>query len=443
MVLQEAFVQFFLMVSLDFFIKCIPAVLMFCLPLERKAHFRVRIFCLPFYVLLYSAFTSYLGIVLTGILPGNLNLNLYIQHILLLFGIFTIQLSLFQCSTSALLFNLLGGQALRETCLYLFYLIYYRIPLFSDLSTTSFQYYAIQAIWYIFAYFVAYNIFIKKQNTSTSNDMDPTQPSLYLSIGISLFLIAFNLVRTSEVERATTLDTMCILCLIFFFSLILVFRSGLLKSIETEKEIMLTKKVWAEKEKSLKLTADAINVINIKYHDLKHLASRLRTDATTLELVTGITDSLKDYEHMISTGNDTLDMILTEQALKFNQANIDFSCIADGAALSFMSSIDLISLFSNALDNAYEAVLPLAQERREVYLTVKRAVGMVSICVENPCFSNPVMKNGLPVTSKRNHEYHGFGMKSIKSTTEKYGGNMSVSVTNNQFVLKILIPEPL
>lgn len=437
MITQELFIRIFGMVSIDFFVKVTPPVLMFCLPYECKRNLWLRALFILIYVFLYSTLTTWIGFMLPR---GAFNFSLYTQYILLHIGIFIIQWSLFKASTSALLFNLLGGYALHEICLFLFYIIFYNTPFFDTISNVSFEYYAIQAAWFILMYFILYHILVKKQIASASSDTANNQPTLYLSVGISLFLIAFNLTRTSVAPRSS-MDIMCLLCLILFYTLILLFRSGLLKTIETEKEIALTKKIWEEKEKSLRLTMDAVNTINIKYHDLKHIVSKLKSDADAQEYVAEITESLSAYKHAISTGNDTLDMILTEQALKFDHAGISFSCIADGEAVSFMSSVDIISLFSNALDNAYEAVSALSQGKYEVYLTVKRAVGMVSIAVENPCSANVALQNGLPVTTKQDKEYHGFGVKSIRSTVEKYGGNLLISAEDNWFKLNILIPE--
>lgn len=46
----------------------------------------------------------------------------------------------------------------------------------------------------------------------------------------------------------------------------------------------------------------------------------------------------------------------------------------------------------------------------------------------------------LPKTTKANKGYHGYGMKSIRRTIEKYGGNMTVHMQNDWFILRILIP---
>jgi hypothetical protein len=49
--------------------------------------------------------------------------------------------------------------------------------------------------------------------------------------------------------------------------------------------------------------------------------------------------------------------------------------------------------------------------------------------------------NGQLLTTKGNQEYHGFGLKSIKSSVEKYNGSLTINTENNWFTILILIPS--
>ena len=50
------------------------------------------------------------------------------------------------------------------------------------------------------------------------------------------------------------------------------------------------------------------------------------------------------------------------------------------------------------------------------------------------------MVDSLPVTTKKDKDFHGFGMKSIQYAAQKYNGQMSIHTENNIFVLRISIP---
>lgn len=110
----------------------------------------------------------------------------------------------------------------------------------------------------------------------------------------------------------------------------------------------------------------------------------------------------------------------------------------DGAQLDFMRDADIYSLFGNALDNAIEAVKDVDEEKRNIGISVKRVGEMVSVHVEN-YLDKPLEMNGdLPRTTKKDKEFHGFGLISIRNIVQKYGGIMTVKRVNNTFNLNII-----
>ena len=66
----------------------------------------------------------------------------------------------------------------------------------------------------------------------------------------------------------------------------------------------------------------------------------------------------------------------------------------------------------------------------------------LSVFVENPCAARPKMVDGLPATTKSDRRFHGFGMRSIRSTVDKYGGTMDIDTDGGRFKLMIMIPVP-
>ena len=106
-----------------------------------------------------------------------------------------------------------------------------------------------------------------------------------------------------------------------------------------------------------------------------------------------------------------------------------------------MDVMDLSALFGNALDNAIEGVSVLPDTgQRLIHLAVTRQKGFVSIRLENRCRESLYVDKGLPRTTKRDKGLHGYGLKSIQATVEKYGGSVTVHAENGWFELRILIP---
>lgn len=126
------------------------------------------------------------------------------------------------------------------------------------------------------------------------------------------------------------------------------------------------------------------------------------------------------------TGNDALDAILSEKGLACEQSGIAFRCMADGAAVGFMASTDIYSLFGNALDNAIEASRALERcEDRSISLTTRAVAGLLLVHVENRfAGSLSLGSDGLPLSSKGDDMHHGFGMRSMRLTAERYDGTL-------------------
>ena len=150
---------------------------------------------------------------------------------------------------------------------------------------------------------------------------------------------------------------------------------------------------------------------------------------------------IRAFEAQNKTGNEVLDTILTGKSLICQQKDITLTVAADGQALDFMDVMDLSALFGNAIDNAIEAVsLVKDPEQRLVLLTVARKKGFLGIRLKNRYETGPITEGALPETTKPDKRYHGYGLKSIRSTVEKYGGTLSINGTDGWFDLDILIP---
>ena len=83
------------------------------------------------------------------------------------------------------------------------------------------------------------------------------------------------------------------------------------------------------------------------------------------------------------------------------------------------------------------------KQKRLIWLYVTREKQFVRIRTENYCDEKIQFKNGMPVTTKKDRRLHGYGMKSIKSTVEKYNGSVVAAQENNWFELKILLPAAM
>jgi len=105
--------------------------------------------------------------------------------------------------------------------------------------------------------------------------------------------------------------------------------------------------------------------------------------------------------------------------------------------------VEVSAIFGNALDNAIEGVSKLPDpSQRLIRLSVARQKGFLRIKVENRCVDRLAVEGELPRTTKADSSQHGYGLKSIRATAEKYGGTVTVQAEGGWFTLGLLVPIP-
>ena len=187
------------------------------------------------------------------------------------------------------------------------------------------------------------------------------------------------------------------------------------------------------------------DVINMKYHDLKHQIAGLRAEMSDEERkkwIDSLEQELESYSPELETGNSVLDTLIAGKMMNCRANNIKITCVADGDILDFMHVADICTIFGNSLDNAIESVTMIEDpEKRLIHLTISQKKNFVLIQINNYCENHITMKNGYPVTTKADKADHGFGLKSIRYTVEKYHGTLTFDLKDNWFELKMLIPQ--
>ncbi len=189
-----------------------------------------------------------------------------------------------------------------------------------------------------------------------------------------------------------------------------------------------------------------IEIINRKYHDLKHQIGiiRMEQDARKREeYLCQMESGIEGFAMEHQTGNAVLDTILNSKQMYCVQHQINLNVVADGEKLDFMDAMSLCSIFGNALDNAIESVeLIPEQEKRLIRLAVYTQNQFLMIRVENYFETDIQIEGGELQTTKGEKNYHGYGIKSIRYAAEQYDGSIAVNPEGNWFSIKVLIPLP-
>lgn len=226
--------------------------------------------------------------------------------------------------------------------------------------------------------------------------------------------------------------------------LILFLQQERWREMSMKKEMDAVNSILHRQYEQYNLSKENIETINRKYHDLKHQIGVIRAEQDLRkrdQYLAEMEEDIKGYEAQNKTGNQVLDTILTGKHLYCMQHDIGFTCVADGRLLDRIHVMDLCTIFGNALDNAIECEEKIEDKRKRlIRVAVYSQNQFIMIRVENYCEVDLVEGNDLPETTKANREYHGYGLKSIRTTAEKYGGSMTVRTENGWFYLRILLP---
>lgn len=226
---------------------------------------------------------------------------------------------------------------------------------------------------------------------------------------------------------------------------ILYLQNELFKKSVMRQELEVMNLLLKKEQEQYELSKENIALINQKCHDLKHQIRAIRKSSREEmeQYLDEMEDSIRIYEAMVKTGNEVLDTILTEKSLYCKDRGITVSCVADGSQLDFINTVDLYSILGNALDNAIEAVEKFKhQEKRQIDVMIYRQQNFLVMNVINPIKGNLVYEEELPVTTKGDKRFHGFGLRSMRYLVKKYDGFLTVSEEDGCFSLKILIPVP-
>lgn len=263
---------------------------------------------------------------------------------------------------------------------------------------------------------------------------------------IPMLLVSVFLVRVSEVYNTESLVLYIAASIgqIIASSLIL----GILFLLSERVRLLLERQTLSylrvQEKEQYEISKEAMDAINLKYHDLKHQLKKIKADQmVSPEFVKELEKNIAVYDARVLSGNESLDVILSEKSLRCERRNIQFACIADGEKIAFMAPHDLYSLFGNALDNAIEAVEQVPEKnKRFINVSIRSVDQIVTIHLENSFLGKVHFINGLPKTTKKDSRYHGYGVKSMQRTVDKYHGNLRASAEGDIFNLDIIIPIP-
>ena len=404
---------------------------------------------------------------LFGIFVSTLFLDIKInkKNILIIFGFFYIDLALqaifyFSKNISSVisLYPLI-----THLPLFLFFILIFKKRIFPTLIAITSAYLCCQIsnwttifvssfingtadIIYSLSLFLSFGFIVKFVYLPISQLLKK-QSSELISFGIiPIFYYIFDYVSTVYTQllyvgnRITVEFTPFLLCICYFIFCTVYFKQYEEKQhIETNNKLMYMKQTQVEKEMTL-MEENEKKIVLIR-HDMRHFLNNILNDLENnqsehaIDYIHTLFDSLDQTVRKQYCLNDTVNMIIASYENRIQEGNIDFHYHLDIPQQLSISDIDLTSILSNGLENAFKAVMLLENERF-IELNMQEKCGKLLISIENNYLNEPIFIDGIPISKEKGH---GFGTQSIAYTVEKLHGNCQFSTHQHHFKLRVVI----
>ena len=182
---------------------------------------------------------------------------------------------------------------------------------------------------------------------------------------------------------------------------------------------------------------DLVNHIGV----LRELMNEKKTEEAK-EYIDTIWDIQDEFDLKIYTGDSFLDIIMNYYSYLADKENIEFVVSGKLTGEMHLEMFDLTTLMGNILQNAIEATrkaaipkirVELIEHKKEFFIVVSNSVDEI---IDT--------QKGFSMTSKKDKDNHGFGLKNIVAAVEKYHGEYYIEsiVENGEAMFKISIAVP-
>ena len=268
-----------------------------------------------------------------------------------------------------------------------------------------------------------------------------TKAKMFFSVGFALFYMGHSWLVQNYTSRDMTTILVESTYDILLCATALMVMFGVLEKGALTSRVTLLNELVRQQERQFEASKENAQLVNEKYHDLKKMLESMR-DKVPVSQLDKLEEKLDEYDLHINSGNPVLDVLITEKLYICSQKQIRLTCSLGQTDFSGIEELDLYTIFQNILDNAIEAVVALPEkDERFIMLTASQRGNILTIHTENPCEGEVSFQNGLPQTHG-DPTQHGFGVKSMLRTAEKYHGTVSARQNGRIFSLEVLLLKP-
>ena len=422
----------------QFFLVLISAKIVGVFYEERKTSFKVML------LLLHAIFFA---IIFVHLIIRNYLTNewLIVGEFVFIAGCFVITLNYKSTIARRLAATFSTSMIIMFTTIPTIIIIHFLLP---DFQTDSSEFLAvfnisIIPIWYLMATLISRFRNIRMKTFPRIAMIAP----LIVAFIVIMFLGAGIAMSIFSIDIAMEVSIIFILILIAW----LIFSSFFLFDILSAKyeEKLNSERQAQEKEyyyTQCQLMQESVKQVTAVRHDMKIHFATLKDFTSNGNIgdikryLDGLVEDIEKSEIYSNTGNIALDSIINYKLRNAKNSNIKLDLnIAIPPTLN-VEVVDTVTILGNLLDNALEAVAKVNEKIIKIDIKLKK--GGLFVKIENS-FNGEVKydesREESQILSLKGSNEHGYGLKNIKKSVEKYNGHMKISHTENIFSTGVFI----
>ena len=288
-----------------------------------------------------------------------------------------------------------------------------------------------------------------KKNNSVTADMSDKEWIQFLIFPI--FTICAVMLMTSSVIKSYHSDIIAIYYIIAIGLIVLnlvVFHliSEILENSRNMKEAEALRQQSIGQLELYNSMRENYNIQRQRTHEYKNQIVCMdmlmkKKDYSKLEDYIGnISDGLDAQLDMVDTNNDVVNAIFNAKYYEAIKNDVLVVLKINDLSDIKISDNDIVTILSNLLDNAIEAAKQCDIGKRIVKIKMLYEDSVLSIAVSNSYKAEPVLtEDGYIRTTKKDREEHGWGMRNVVATLEKYNAEYIIDYKNGEFVFSIIM----
>ena len=312
-------------------------------------------------------------------------------------------------------------------------LLTYNIDIAIDISSISSS-----IITYIAAYLMVRHF--KKNKRLMANLHKLLLPFLFVPVTQILVLIFVHIDPVIAVLIQAVSNQLGVTLLFFYllYSISKAFEDNLKSALNSqEKEYYFNQ---------CHLMQESVDKMKSYRHDMKlHLTALKdfsKDNKVAIDYLNSLLGDIEKSDIYSDTGNIAFDSIINFKLKDVLSHNINLQTKIFVPPELNIEVADVVIILGNLLDNAFDAVAKV--EDREIRLTVEANKGNLFIKAENTFdgivkYTDSKDETEKIIATRKKGDNHGYGLKNIRKSVEKYNGYVEITHDDNVFSVVILM----